>query len=349
MEPRPDSAETSVLELSLANVAEYLREKGRIDGEQDVEYELLGGGISNTVLKVTLAGDCFVVKQSLPKLKVAQEWFFDRRRIFVERDCMAALGQLLPAGSVPMVRFSDERNFVLGMTCAPMGGENWKEALLRGKADPQTADWTARLLARIHCESYANPALLESFRDQSLFVQGRIDPYHRTAAGFHPELEPIISAEVNRMLDTRQVLVHGDYSPKNIVVYADGVLLLDFEVAHYGDPAFDVAFCLTHLVLKAAHFPADQARYMACALRFWDTYQKSVGDSFGPSLNSSVVAELGCLLLARIDGKSKIEYIQDEPTRDLVRGLARSLLLTPPVDPVAAIDRLGRDIALRSS
>ena len=338
-----------MLELSLANVDQYLRQSGRLDGQQSVDYELLGGGISNTVLKVSLASDCFVVKQSLPKLRVAQEWFFDRRRIFVERDCMFALGDLLPAGSVPEVRFSDEHNFVLGMSCAPKGGENWKDSLLRGATDLQAASWAARLLAQIHCESYTRQSLLEDFRDQSLFIQGRIDPYHRTAARHHPDLEPVINAEVERLLATRQVLVHGDYSPKNIVIYAGGVLVLDFEVAHYGDPAFDVAFCLTHLVLKAAHFAPEHARYLACGKRFWDTYRSSVGEAFEPALESSVVAELGCLMLARIDGKSRVEYITDEPTQNLVRKLARRLLLSPPRDPAAALQQISDEIALTSA
>lgn len=334
----------TAVELSLANVDHYLRQTGRIDGEQKVAYELLGGGISNTVLKVMLTGDCFVLKQSLAKLRVAQEWFFDRRRIFVERDCMSALGNLLPAGSVPEVRFSDERNFVLGMSCAPKGGESWKESLLRGSTDLEAATRAAQLLGVLHCESHSSQALLEAFRDQSLLIQGRVDPYHRTAANHHPDLEPIIKAEVERLLATRQVLVHGDYSPKNIVVYPGAVFVLDFEVAHYGDPAFDVAFCLTHLILKAVHFAPDHARYLACARRFWETYQAIVDQSFDSALDSSVVAELGCLMLARIDGKSKVEYITDESTRDLVRKLARQLLLAPPPDPAAALEKLQHEI-----
>lgn len=347
---KPDPhGNTNVLELSLANVDQYLRQNGHIDGGQRADYELLGGGISNTVLKVMPTGDCFVVKQSLPKLRVAQDWFFDRRRIFVERDCMAALADLLPTGSVPEVKFSDEPNFVLGMSCAPDGGENWKESLLRGSTDLQAATWAAKLLALLHCESHTRQTLLDSFRDQSLLIQGRIDPYHRTVAKQHPDLEPVISAEVERLLSTRQVLVHGDYSPKNIVLYPGAVFVLDFEVAHYGDPAFDVAFCLTHLVLKAIHFAPDHARYLACARRFWDTYRSAVGRTFEPALESSVVAELGCLMLARIDGKSRVEYITDEPTREVARQLARNLLLVPPPNPAEAVARLEAEIAKSSS
>lgn len=335
------------VDLSLATVDAYLRMRGLLDGQTAVEYRELSGGISNTVLRAVLSDDCFVVKQSLPKLRVADEWFFDRRRIFVERDCMAALGELLPAGSVPAVRFSDESNFVLGMSCAPAGGEIWKDVLFAGRAEVTTAKQAARMLALIHCESMARPDLLDRFRDQSLLIQGRIDPYHRMAAQRHPDLEPIISAEVERLLDTQLALVHGDYSPKNIVVYPQHILILDFEVAHWGDPAFDVAFCMTHLVLKATHFPAQQADHLECALAFWNTYERAVGRTFGDGLASSVVAELGCLLLARIDGKSKIEYIKDESTREFVRHLARHLLVAPPQDPQAAINWVGGEIPTR--
>jgi 5-methylthioribose kinase len=165
------------------------------------------------------------------------------------------------------------------------------------------------------------------FGDTELFIQGRIDPYHRFTARAHPDLAPLIEAEVERMLGHRLALVHGDYSPKNLIVYGGPpahVLMLDFEVAHWGDPAFDVAFCLAHLLLTAIHLPSRRREYLEVASAYCRGYQG------GLARERDILAELGCLLLARIDGKSKEDYITTGEEREEARLLARWLLTEQP-------------------
>ena len=226
------------------------------------------------------------------------------------------------------------------MSCAPAGGVLWEQALLERVVDPRAARMAGELLALIHVRAAADARTAEQFADNTVFWQGRLEPYHRTMARWHPDLAPLVEEEISRMLAARLTLVHGDYSPKNMFVYPDRVLLLDFEVAHLGDPAFDAAFCLTHLVLHAAHVPALAESYLGLARTFWETYAGALaavrtaqaGSPHGPAawdlagLERGTLRELGCLLLARIDGKSKIAYIREEPERRLVRRLGRELL-----------------------
>lgn len=315
-----------MIEIAPENARDYLLARGLAPAEVQAVIEPLGGGISNLVMQVSLPDDCFVFKQSLPKLRVKEDWPFDRARIFIERDCMALLGDLLPPGSVPRVRFWDDENFIFGMSCAPPGGILWKRALLDGQIDLTTAERAGVLLADLHNRAAADPRARTRFASHSNFIQGRVDPYHWTTAKAHPDLARLIEAEVERMLHTRLTLVHGDYSPKNIFVYPDHLLLLDFEVAHYGDPAFDTAFCLNHLILKAIKYPERGARYLMAGRTFWRAYAARLSLAMDPPIEATTIRELGCLLLARIDGKSKIEYIADEPTRDLARRLARDIL-----------------------
>ena len=173
----------------------------------------------------------------------------------------------------------------------------------------------AQLLGEIHRRSAGDRGVARDFADLTPLLQGRVDPYHRTAAAANPGVAGVIEAEVERLLATRRCLVLGDWSPKNLLVYPDRVLALDFEVAHYGDPAFDVAFLLTHLVLKRARRPGDATRLRAAAHVFLRGYGGAAGAVCPP--DEHVVAELGCLLLARVDGKSRIEYLP-------VRGAARA-------------------------
>lgn len=298
----------------MENASAYLRERG-FAPTRVVE---LGGGISNVVLRVDLGRESIVVKQSLGKLRVADEWLFMRDRIRIERDCMEMLGAVLP-GSVPRVVFSDDDNFVFAMTAVPAEGRLWKPLLLDGDTDSRAAEMAGDLIGRMHRLCASHPLTATRFASHEVFIQGRVDPYHWTTMRAHPDLAPFIHAEVGRMLAKRTTLVHGDYSPKNLFVFPDRVMMLDFEVAHWGDPAFDVAFCLTHLLLKAIKFPERRAAYLEAVRRFWLAY----GDR---AIESDVVAELGCLTLARIDGKSKEDYITEESEKDAARALARTIL-----------------------
>jgi aminoglycoside phosphotransferase (APT) family kinase protein len=316
-----------VAELSRASVQTFLLDAGLIPGGDRVVVEELGGGISNVVLHVSAPNECMVVKQSLPRLRVDADWPFDQRRTLGERDCLTLLGRLVP-DEVPQVLYCDEASFALVISCAPPGGSLWKHDLLAGKADPIVAGRAGDLLGRIHRLAAADAGARERFADQTVLVQGRTDPYHVTAAARHPELAGRIEAELERLFSTRRTLTLGDYSPKNLFVYPDRVLAIDFEVAHWGDPAFDVAFCLTHLALKAMLFGTGAEGYLACSERFWRDYR--VQEAGELCDEEGVVGELGCLLLARIDGKSPVEYIDDDTTRDAVRALAARLLTAPP-------------------
>jgi 5-methylthioribose kinase len=343
-----DGAEAVVFEVTPDNAREYLLLHGYIAVDSQAVIEPLGWGISNVVMKVTVPGDsedCFVFKQSLPKLRVKDDWPFARERIFVERRCMELLGELLPPGSVPSVRFHDDENFVFGMSCAPGNGVLWEKALLDGEIDLVPPQQVGALLAEIHNRTANDSRTKTEFANEKVFIEGRVDPYHWTTAKAHPDLAPIIEAEVQRMLNTHLTLVHGDYSPKNMFVYPDNVLILDFEVSHYGDPAFDAAFCLNHLILPAIRFPERSSRYLKSAQIFWQAYSQHLTPVLDPQIEATTIRELGCLMLARIDGKSKIPYITDEPTRNITRGIAREILLGSETSLETVLARIGQRIA----
>jgi 5-methylthioribose kinase len=330
--------------LNSATVGEYLTTAGVIPAGAQVSAEDLEWGVSNVVLKVSWDDQMVVLKQSMPKLRVAADWPFDRRRTLVERDCLLLLGNLVP-GAVPDVIFCDEDRFALVISCVPPGGTLWKADLMAERVDETAAGRAGVLLGRIHRLSASGHRGRERFADQTVMIQGRTDPYHMTVAGKYPALAPAIEREVARMLARQVALTLGDYSPKNLFVYPDGVMAIDFEVAHWGDPAFDVAFCLTHLILKAIHFAPRSGPYLASAARFWDDYR---AEGAGLTQPADVVAELGCLLLARIDGKSPVEYITDESTRDVVRELAAHLITEGGDSVAGALATAARATAARA-
>lgn len=235
---------------------------------------------------------------------------------------MQVLGDLLPPDAVPQVIDLDRERLTFTMSCAPDGGEVWKDALLRGDVDVVVAARAGELLAAVHRESAGEPRLAARFDDLMPLIEGRIDPYHRSAARAHPDLAHLIDADVERLTTRRRALVLGDYSPKNLIAYSDHVLALDFEVAHWGDPAFDTAFMLTHLIAKAVHRRGEGSdAYVSAARAFWRTYRAHAG-SLGAT-EADTVTELGVLLLCRVDGKSKLEYLSPDD-RELIRAIARA-------------------------
>lgn len=324
--------------LTAENAVSYLVGHGVIpdDATQTAQATMLGGGVSNVVVRVSAPEAALVVKQSLPRLRVAQDWFADQRRIHREWASIQYLADVLPAESLPRVVYTNEADFLYVMTSAPAVGVNWKDALLSGDVDTVVAGAVGGLLGVIHRATripHGNvPVGLHPFADQNCFVQLRIDPYHRATAAAHPDLAARIESEARRMLNRPLVLVHGDYSPKNVIVTGAGqsasVFLLDFEVVHLGHPAFDLAFMLNHLTLKAIHRPTIAAQYNAAAAAFWSGYIAATLDTYeyADELEADTVSQLGVLLLARVDGKSPAEYITDAPDKDRVRVLARTIL-----------------------
>lgn len=313
--------------LTAATVGAYLEKKGLLVAGAPVRVCELGGGISNIVLGVEAPGLSCVVKQSLPRLRVAEEWLAKRERAVTEARALELAATLIP-DSVPRLLELDSDACAFTIERAPAGWRTWKDELLEGEADEETARRVGSLLASWHAGT-RDDAVAEAFADRESFDQLRIDPYYRTVRRRHPDLAGAIDGHVERLLGPGRCLVHGDYSPKNVLVGDGRLWLIDFEVTHFGNPSFDLGFMLNHLFLKTLHRPAAAAGYLGCARAFWDAYTRKVPGTLAPDA-ASVLGQVGCLMLARVDGKSPAEYLSEEQ-----QGRARSLggrLLTRPLE-----------------
>lgn len=321
------------MRLYADTVVPYLRESGVVPTDANATAEPLGGGVSNAVLRVAWAGDAVVVKQPFPDLAVDDEWPADVERVHNEAAAARVYADVASAGSVPgvrvpAVRFEDRDEHVLVLEAAPERARMWKADLLGGDVDTDSAATLGAFLATVHGTARDDPEIRREFERYAPFEQLRLDPYHRTVAERHPGLAPAIERELDRIRDARSTLVHGDYSPKNVLVddAEDGpeLWVLDFEVAHWGDPAFDVAFMLSHLFIKSVYRRERGEEYVAAAQAFLDAYRDAGGLS--PARERHVATELGILLLARVDGTSPVEYLETETTKDLLRTLGTELL-----------------------
>ena len=314
--------------LSPANLGHYLSSRHPDWFPIGVPVSL-GGGVSNTVLFVDTAIGAVVFKQALSKLNVEQDWFADPIRTVREYKGLEAAAKLLPAGSLPRTYFLDEENLIYAMQAAPKGAIDWKQLLLSGNIDPSIATQAGHILGSIVAGSWNNATLAAEFGDQTVFDQLRLDPYYRATAAKHPDLSTFFDQLINSCNQRRFSLVHGDWSPKNLLVSENHLMAIDFEVVHFGDASFDAGFLLNHLMLKSFLMPQHLPQLQAAGLAFWQSLQQCIPAS-DEYFERFTCRHWAALLLARIDGKSPAEYIVDAPSKARIREFARLLITNPP-------------------
>jgi aminoglycoside phosphotransferase (APT) family kinase protein len=307
----------------------YLRQTGRIGPDERPQTRVLTGGVSNrTVLVEHADGSAWVIKQALEKLRVAVDWFSDPARIHREAAALRVLSDLAPPGAITPLVFEDKALHLLAMRAVPMPHENWKTMLMAGEVRPDHAEQFGRLLGTLHRKAAQRPGELSAlFDDRSFFQSLRLEPYYQYAAQQVPEAGEFMRNLVRDALARRFTLVHGDYSPKNILVHQDRLVLLDHEVIHWGDGAFDIGFALAHLLSKAHHLAANRQQFALAARCFWTTYDAQTQWP-EPMEPRAVRHALGCLL-ARVRGRSTLEYL-DEPHRQRQQRIVLEVISRPP-------------------
>jgi len=310
----------------------YLRETGRIERGERVSVSILRGGVSNRTVAVEReTGDAWVLKQALAKLRVPVDWFSSPERIHREALGLEWLARIAPPGSTTPLLFEDARQHLLAMPAVPQPHQNWKATLLSGTIHLDHFRQFATLLGTIHREAYRRRTDVEKvFADRSFFESLRLEPYYAYTARQVPVAGEFLDALIGDTLACRITLVHGDYSPKNVLIYDDRLVLLDHEVIHFGDPAFDLGFSLTHFLSKAHHLPALRRAFAEAALEYWRVYVDTLGPlPWAAVLEPRAVRHtLGCLL-ARVAGRSPLEYL-DAAERDRQRRAVLSILPAVP-------------------
>jgi aminoglycoside phosphotransferase (APT) family kinase protein len=296
----------------------------------------LAGGVSSDIYRVDLGQATFCVKRALPKLKVAVDWRVPVSRNRYEIAWMREAAAIAP-GAAPRVLAEDPDAGAFAMEWLPPERYPvWKAELARGILDPSAAERIGDVLGRIHAGTADRGDVAARFPTSDLFHAIRLEPYLLATARVHPGLSARLTELAEVTAATRRVLVHGDFSPKNLLIGADGPVVLDAECAWFGDPAFDLAFVLNHLLLKGVWKPHWRTGYLHLYERLVDAYRRHVAWEPWARLDARTAALLPGLLLGRVDGKSPAEYVTDARDKDSIRAFAREHLVAP-ADGVLAI------------
>jgi len=303
---------------------------GIVSACSDVRLTPLPGGVSSDIYRAEAAGRTVCIKRALPRLKVAADWHAPVERNRYEVAWLREAGRLVP-GAVPVLLGEDPQAGAFAMEWLPPERYPvWKSLLRDGHAGPATAAHVGEVLGRIHAGTADRADVAAAFPTDAIFHAIRLEPYLVATGRAHPDLAAHLDALADTTARTRRVLVHGDFSPKNILIGPTGPVILDAECAWFGDPAFDLAFVLNHLLLKGEWRPEGRARYLAAFASLVRSYRRHVRWEPWRAVEQRTAALLPGLLLGRIDGKSPVEYLTEEGVRDRVRRFARERVAAPP-------------------
>ena len=294
-----------------------------------VSGERLTGGVSSDIWRIDLPAGPICIKRALAKLRVAADWQAPVERNRYEARWMQRANAAVPGAAPALLGIDDDAGALAMQFLPPERYALWKAQLRDGEADPAFAAQVASALVRIHAASAEEPSVAAEFPTDAIFYDIRLEPYLVATGRAHPDRADALRALVATTQANKRALVHGDVSPKNILRGPDGPVFLDAECAWWGDPAFDVAFCLNHLLLKCLWTPRATAGYLACFEAFVSAYRAGIAWEAPGELEGRAAHLLPGLFLARVDGKSPVEYVTSEPDKDRVRRTARALLARP--------------------
>jgi len=313
-----------------SSLTQSLLRMGLIGEHEQPRLQPLTGGVSSMIVLVHTARGPICVKRALAKLKVAADWQAPVERSNAEVAWIRVAETIVPQ-SVPEILGHDKQGLTFAMRYLDADEfPVWKARLRDGKVDVGTAQSVARILAAVHNHSADRAELAREFANDEAFSALRLDAYFAESARRNPDCQSVISRIIDTTRSTRRALVHGDVSPKNILVGKDRIILLDAETATWGDPAFDLAFCLNHLLLKCVWRPASKDEFLACYRLLHKAYLSTIQFEPAQALEMRACALLAALLLARVDGKSPVEYITAEAERAALRQFAKSQLAALP-------------------
>jgi len=323
------------IETSLASgepdqaIVRFVTETGLVPAGTAPQFQPLTGGVSSDIWLVRAGESIFCVKKALSKLRVASDWHAPVERNANEAAWFKVVSGFLP-NCAPSILAEDANAGIFAMQYVPeQSHPNWKAQLQRGLVDASTADAVGKCLACIHSTTAKSPNLASRFATDEIFHAIRLEPYLLATARVHPGLADRLELLARITAQTKLALVHGDVSPKNILVGPGGPVFLDAECAWWGDPAFDVAFCLNHLMLKCLWVPNAKHRLLHAFRTLTARYLTGVDWEPVASIDRRIAGLLPGLFLARVDGKSPVEYLTDHD-KDRVRRVATPLLADSP-------------------
>ncbi len=302
--------------------------------------EKAGDGNINWVRRARTPTRSWVVKQARPALERFPEYRVSTHRILVEARYYETVAAFDGAGVCPRVLAFDPEARVLVLE--DLGDvERLDGALACGADATPAARRVAAFLGAVHAcsrgldlaERFRNDEMQRLHGDHVFHLPYRennlpLSPARRARAEAirrDRALVERIDAAYARYLEPRGVLVHGDVQAGNVLLAPRGAVLLDAEIAHLGDPAFDVGVFLAHLLGPGL---ARGATDLAALETAWRAYADAAGEAAPPFRDAARIA--GIELLRRAIGAAGAAWSESDAAVERVIDAGVSLTASPP-------------------
>ena len=303
----------------------------KIGKEFIIEAIKLEGGVSSDVFKVKTKKNIYCIKRSLPKLRVKKEWLADPKRLKYEYLWLKHCKKIIPKSIPKIYKFSSKKDFLILEYLDEKKYKNYKTELFKNKIDVKIISKISKDLFKIHKHSSSKSIKKIFYKNSKNFYDLRLDAYFNEVARVHPELNIKVKKIIRSYNKNSSTLVHGDFSPKNMLIFKKNIKYIDAETCNYGDPAFDVVFFTNHLLIKSIHIPLKQSEFIKCYKNFFNTYLKLINKNERQKFFKRCIEMIPIMLMARIDGKSPVEYIKKKSIKNKIRLLAFKMINKPPV------------------
>ena len=298
----------------------------KINNKKILEIERLTGGVSCEVYKVKTINNIYCIKRALPKLLVKKDWYVKTNRIKYEYLWLKHCKKLLPKSIPKVYKFDEKSNFLILEYLNEKKFLNLKIEFLKGKINHKLINKISKNLSIIHNNSMKKNIEKKFSPNFINFYDLRLDAYFNEVKRVHPNLSLFVNNINKQYKKNRITLVHGDMSPKNILFYKNEIKFLDAETSNFGDPVFDVVFFTNHLLIKSIYLPNKKSQFLKAYKNFIDTYISNLNCDDKKFFFRRCLNMIPLMLIARVDGKSPVEYVTSKKMKNKIRKLSFKLL-----------------------
>ena len=297
-----------------------------IKNEKIINVEPLKGGVSCEIYKVDTTTNSYCIKKALKKLRVEKDWYADPIRSYYEYLWLKKTKKILPSSIPEVISYNRMKNYLIIEYLNMSRYSNLKEDLLKGKVDLNNLNKLAKKLIYIHknLKSNYNKKIFQTHNFN--FIKLRINPYLLELNKTYPELKKYINETVNLLRNNQHTVIHADFTPKNILVSKNKQIILDAETANYGDPSFDIVSLINHLIIKLLFVNKNKKNFVLALKKIFNTYHSNVTWEEKQDIIQRSKTLLPLMILARVDGKSPVEYIKNNKEKNKLRRIAVDLI-----------------------
>ena len=297
-----------------------------IKNEKIINVEPLKGGVSCEIYKVDTTTNSYCIKKALKKLRVEKDWYADPIRSYYEYLWLKKTKKILPSSIPEVISYNRMKNYLIIEYLNMSRYSNLKEDLLKGKVDLDNLNKIAKKLLYIHknLKSNYNKKIFQTHNFN--FIKLRINPYLLELNKTYPELKKYINETVNLLRNNQHTVIHADFTPKNILVSKNKQIILDAETANYGDPSFDIVSLINHLIIKLLFVNKNKKNFVLALKKIFNTYHSNVTWEEKQDIIKRSLTLLPLMMLARVDGKSPVEYIKNNKEKNKLRRIALDLI-----------------------